>query len=73
MPKITAITDHKGRILGSVRSDPFETENGTLQFKALPSSDLKYHDLDVNEAQLNQSVETLHDFLHTELKRLKLV
>ena len=73
MTKLTVITSPEGRILGSVRSDPIQTDMGTIEFQRRPTSEVKYHELDIPEELLQQSVERLHEHLDKELKRLNLV
>jgi hypothetical protein len=73
MPKLNVITNREGRILGSVRSDPIETEIGTVQFQRRPTPEVKYYELDVTEELLHQPAERVHEYLLKELKRLNLV
>ena len=81
MPKLIVITDAEGRILGSVRADPIETEAGTVQFQVPARADMrpgqaqadaidemKYHELEVPEQLLGGSVEELHKELRQRIE-----
>ena len=59
MPKVFVITDSEGRILGSVRGDPVETESGTIQFRPHPTAH-KYQEMELTEDLLSGSPEELH-------------
>jgi hypothetical protein len=72
MARVTVITDPKGHILGSVRSDPIKIDGGTLKFQKRPADNLKYYELDVAEDMLSHPAERLHEHLGKELKRLNL-
>jgi hypothetical protein len=74
MPKVLVIKDSEGRVIGSVRADPIETESGTLQFEApsaraeggptqiqgQPVPELQYQERDVSEDLLAGPPEELH-------------
>lgn len=67
--KVFVITDRDGRLLGSVRGDPIETENGTLQFGPPPHGlehDNRFHEVEIPEELLAGPVADLHE----EFKRL---
>ena len=82
MPKVVVITDSEGRIVGSVRADPIETENGTLQFQ-MPTGksaggtariqgpqggELTYQELDVPDELLDSTPDDLHRELALRIK-----
>jgi len=75
MPKVIVITDTGGRVLGSVRADPIETESGTLQGENLgfqarptgtdraaggPAAEVQYHEIELSEDLLGSPAEDLH-------------
>ena len=72
MPKVAVITDAEGRVLGSVRADPIETDSGTIQFQSRPPADLA--DLRGEAQTTSLELELPEDFspieeLHRELAR----
>ena len=68
MAKITVVTDARGRVLGSVRSDPIEVDGVTLQFRPVPDSGVEYREFEVADKLLSGSVEQLHAEIEQRLK-----
>lgn len=72
MAKLIVITDPDGRVVGSIRADPIDTEIGTIQFSppsqaalrrqsARFATDLTYHELEIpDEEFMARPVEDLH-------------
>lgn len=73
MPKLAVITDREGRVLAAIRSDPFETATGPLEFQERPrerqTPELEYYHVEVSEELLRKSPEQLHEHLFTERKQ----
>lgn len=60
MPKLTVITDASGMVIGTVRSDPIQTSDGTLQFRAPVTDKHAYHEIDVTDELLTLAADQLH-------------
>jgi hypothetical protein len=79
MARVIVITDKEGRVVGSVRADPFETENGLIQarvpstIESTPSAmetsatraggDFRYQEVEIADEYLERPVEELHNEL----------
>jgi hypothetical protein len=75
MAKVVVITDSEGHVVGSIRADPIETEDGTLQFQtpnrtiqSPEGTELRYHEIDVPEHLLDNPPESLHRELGQRVK-----
>ena len=66
MPKIAAITDRKGTVIGTVRTDPVPTAQGTLSFHPPITNTHTFHEVEVTEELLRRTP----DELHTEIAKL---
>jgi len=47
MPRLTVITDRAGNVVGAVRSDPVQTDDGELRFYAPKSDKHTYQEVEV--------------------------
>jgi len=66
MAKLRVLTDSEGNVLGTVRTDPIETDSGTIQSEGRPPAEsrdvaaIDYRDLEVPDDLLERSPENLH-------------
>jgi hypothetical protein len=60
MPKLTVITDINGKVMGTVRSDPVQTDQGELQFRVPRSDRHAYQEIEVPDELLSSEPDQLH-------------
>jgi hypothetical protein len=60
MPKLTVLTDSSGKVIGTVRSDPVQTRQGTLQFHAPVTDKHTFHEIEVTAKLLELAPDELH-------------
>jgi DNA gyrase inhibitor GyrI len=70
MPKLIAITDTQGKVLGTVRSDSIQVaESGdSIQFDPIEGGEYKYREVEVADDLMEQSVERLHEEVAKKLE-----
>lgn len=60
MAKLTVVTDRGGNVVGTVRSDPVQTDDGEIQFAAPTSDTHTYQEIEVSDELLSSGVDELH-------------
>jgi hypothetical protein len=68
MARVIAITDSHGELLGVVRGDPVETDNGLLQAFPLERPDEVHHVLDVPSEILSMPLAERHQAIRVRLR-----
>ncbi len=67
MGRVIAITDSSGKLLGVVRGDPVETDNGVLQAIPLQRTDEIHHVLDVPDEIFSMTLPERHEAIRIRL------
>ena len=60
MARMTAVTDRAGNVVGAVRSDPVQTDDGELRFYAPKSDKHTYQEIEVPDELLRADPGQLH-------------